>query len=40
MMGSFRRLWDAERDTLLREVIGLAGLCSAIVAGLFLPLVL
>lgn len=39
MLGSFRRLWDTEHNTLMREVAGLAGLCSTIIVGLFLPLV-
>ena len=38
MLQDALRIWNEDRPTLAREAAGLAALCLAIVAGLYLPL--
>ncbi len=37
MLNDALRIWNDDRPTLLREAAGLAALCAAIVAALYLP---
>jgi len=38
MLEDALRIWSDDRPTLLREAAGLVALCVAIVAGLYLPI--
>jgi hypothetical protein len=38
MLNAARKIFDVDTDVLVRDALGLAGLCVAILATLFLPL--